>query len=81
MKQMSADIRLRAEANAFLVEAKNKFSLPKLLEAENTTVCRNKLILLKEEQLKEGNVDYDDLLGKWKYWLNNSFLQRLAKGK
>ena len=82
MKQMWADIRLRAEASAFLVEAKNKHGIPKLLEAENTTVCRNKLILLKEIQLKDGGtVDYDDLLGKWKYWLNNSFLQRFAKDK
>ncbi|MFA4855664.1 MAG: ATPase, T2SS/T4P/T4SS family [archaeon] len=82
MKQMWADIRLRAEASAFLVEAKNKHGIPKLLEAENTTVCRNKLIILKEIQLKDGGtVDYDDLLGKWKYWINNSFLQRFAKDK
>jgi type IV secretory pathway ATPase VirB11/archaellum biosynthesis ATPase len=81
MKQMWADIRLRAEANAFLVDAKNKHGFPQLLEAENTTVCRNKLILLKEQQLKEGAADYEDLLGKWKYWFNNSFLKRFAKGR
>lgn len=82
MKQMWAEIRMRAEANAFLVEAKNKHNIPKLLEAENTTVCRNKLILLKEQQLRDGGtVDYDDLLGKWKNWMNNSFLQRFAKEK
>jgi len=80
MKQMWQDIKIRAEANAFLVELKNKHNIPKLLEAENSTVCRNKLILLKEKQIREGGkIDYDDALGKWKHWLKNTFLQRFTK--
>ncbi len=79
MKQMWADIRMRAEATAFLVSLKNKHNLPKLLEAENTTVCKNKLILLKEQQLREsGKIDYEEMLGKWKYWVKNTFLQRFV---
>ena len=79
MKQMWKDIRIRAEANSFLVELKNKHKLPALLEAENSTVCRNKLILLKEQQIREGGkIDYDDVLGKWKYWVKNIFLKRFA---
>ena len=80
MKQIWADIRMRAESKAFLVEIKNQYKIPKLLEAENTTVCKNKLILLKEKQLKSnGKVDYDDVLGKWKYWVKNTFLKRFVK--
>ena len=80
MKQIWHDIRLRAESKAFLVDMKNKHKIPKLLEAENTTACKNKLILLKEKQLKaEGKVDYDDVLGKWKYWVKNTFLKRFVK--
>lgn len=80
MKQMWQDIRIRAEAKAYLVELKNKHNLPKLLEADNTTVCRNKLILLKEQQIREsGKIDYDDVLGRWKNWAGTVFLKRLQK--
>lgn len=80
MKQIWADIRMRAESKAFLVELKNQYKIPKFLEAENTTVCKNKLILLKEKQLKnDGKIDYDDVLGKWKYWVKNTFLKRFVK--
>ncbi len=80
MKQIWADIRMRAESKAFLVKIKNQYKIPKLLEAENTTVCKNKLILLKEKQLKgNGKVDYDDVLGKWKYWVKNTFLKRFVE--
>ncbi len=80
MKEMWKDIRMRAEAKAFLVDLKNKHKIPKLLEAENTTVCRNKMILLKEEQIRaNGKIDYDDVLGKWKNWTKNVFLKRFAK--
>jgi len=81
MKQMWQDIRLRAEAKVFLVNLKNKHNLPKLLEAENTSVCRNKITLLKERQIRgKGSIDYDDVLGKWKHWVKNTFLQRVQKG-
>jgi len=80
MKQMWQDIRMRAEAKSFLVEMKNKYKIPKLLESENTTVCRNKIILLKEKQIESGGkIDYDDVIGKWKYWVKNVFLKRFAK--
>jgi len=79
MKEMWKDIRMRAESKAFLVGLKNKHKLPKLLEAENTTVCKNKIILLKERQIKEfGKIDYDEVLGKWKFWVKNTFLQRFT---
>ena len=32
---------------------KNKYNIPDLLEAENTIFANNKLLLLKEKQLKE----------------------------
>ncbi len=80
MKEMWQDIRMRAEAKSFLVELKNKHNLPMLLEAENTSFCRNKLILLKEEQIEQGgSIDYGEVLGKWKYWVNNTFMKRFRK--
>ncbi len=74
-------IRMNAESKAFMVELKNEFKLPELLEAENTVVANNKLILLKEEQLEEfGSVDYDEALGKWKNWVRNNLVKRI-KGR
>ncbi|MBN2067753.1 MAG: hypothetical protein JW744_04760, partial [Candidatus Diapherotrites archaeon] len=82
MKEMWKDIRMRAESKAFLVEMKRKYKIPELLEAVNTSAAKSKLLLLKEQQIREtGKVDYDDILGKWKYWVKNSFLPRVNRKK
>jgi len=76
------NIKMNANAKAFLVEAKNKLDLKELLEAENSVAANNKLLLLKEDQLEEhGSVDYNEVLGKWKYWMQNDFLKRLLARK
>jgi len=73
-----SEIRMRANAKLFLVEQKNQNSIPQLLEAEHTSLCNNKLLLLKEEMIEEnGKVDYDQLLGKWKNWVTTTLLPRL----
>ena len=78
MEQMWADIKMRAKAKAFLVSLKEKHKLPVILEAENTSLANSKLLILKEEQIDEfGSVDYEELLGKWKYWATNNLLRKL----
>ena len=76
-------IRMNAESKAYMVEMKNEFKMPELLEAENTVVANNKLVLLKEEQLEEfGSVDYDEALGKWKNWVKTNLIKRIkGRGK
>ncbi len=83
MKEMWADISMRADSCAFLVELSDQHKMPQLLEAENTVVARNRLVLMKEAQIKEsGKIDYEAVLGKWKYWVKNTFLPTVArKGK
>jgi len=82
MKEMWEDIKLRGYSKAFLVELKRKHNVPKLLEAENTVFCNNKLMLFKEQEIEEnGKIDYNQVLGKWKFWVQNTFLPRLAKIK
>ncbi|MEW6295796.1 MAG: type II/IV secretion system ATPase subunit [Candidatus Diapherotrites archaeon] len=82
MNSIWDNIKMNANAKAFLVEAKNKLGLKELLEAENSVAANNKLLLLKEEQLEEhGSVDYNEVLGKWKYWMQNDFLKRLLARK
>jgi len=82
MKQIWEDIRMRGNAKAFLVELKRENKLPLLLEAENSSRANNKLVLFKEEQLGEkGKINYEQVLGKWKYWVNNSLLPSVAGKK
>ncbi len=71
-------IRMGAESKSYLVSLKNEFKLPELLEAENTVIANNKLVLLKEEQLEEfGSVDYEEALGKWKNWVRTYLVKRV----
>ncbi|MBI4052694.1 MAG: type II/IV secretion system ATPase subunit [Candidatus Diapherotrites archaeon] len=82
MKQMWAEIRLRAESKSFLVELRRKQNVPQLLESEHSILAANKLALLKEQQLEEhGSVETDEVLGKWKYWAKNVLLPNVSKKK
>jgi len=82
MKQMWEQIKMDASSKAFLVEMKNKYSLPELLEAENAIIAKNKLLLIKEKQLEEeGSADCEAALGQWKNWLQQQFIKRLLARK
>lgn len=74
-------IRVNAESKSFLVELKNEFKVPELLEANHTSVMNNRLVLMKEEQLEEfGSIDYSEVLGKWKNWARN-YVAKRVKGR
>ncbi len=78
MTAMWDSIKSNANSKSFMVELKNKLEFPELLEAENTVPASNKLMLLKQDQLEEnGSVDFDEVLGKWKFWYKNEFVKRL----
>ncbi len=82
IKEIWQDIRMRGSSKDYLVEQSRKFELPELLEAENTVLGNNKLLLLKEAQIEEnGSIDYDDALGRWKNWVNESLLKKLLSKK
>lgn len=75
-------IRMNASSKEFLVQMKREHKVPELLEAENTVICSNKLVLLKQNQLDEfGSIDYDQVLTEWKHWLQNQFIKRLLAKK
>lgn len=79
MQQMWQNIKTNASAKEFIVKLKNDLKLPVLLEAENTVIANNKLVLLKQEQIEQfGKVDYNEVLGEWKNWLRNVFAKRIA---
>jgi hypothetical protein len=76
------DVRLRGNAKLFLVEQKNKLKLPSLLEAECTSLCSNKLLLMKEIMIEEeGKANYEQLLGQWKNWVNTVAIPRFSSRK
>jgi len=82
VEEIWAEIRLRGNAKLFLVEQKNALSLSSLLEAEHTSYCTGKLLLMKELMIEEsGKVNYDQLLGMWKNWINTIIVPRLKKEK
>ena len=80
MQKIWNNIRMNADSKAFLVELRRQHDFPYLLEAENTIIASGKLALLKEESIQEhGEIDYDEVLGKWKHWCKNEFLKRLMQ--
>ncbi len=82
MDQMWQSIRANGSAKAFLVEMKEKFSLPEILEGEHSVAASNQFMLFKEAELEEqGSVDYEAVLGKWKFWVKNRLVKRLLAMK
>lgn len=66
------EINTRGASKQYLVEAKRKLDIPKLLEAENTVRAHSKLTLLAERQREEfGSVDHNKLLTDWRKWVDD----------
>jgi type IV secretory pathway ATPase VirB11/archaellum biosynthesis ATPase/intein/homing endonuclease len=82
INEIWSEIRLRGNAKLFLVEKKNEFNIPKLIESENTCKATNKLLLLKEKMLEEeGKINYEQLLGQFKNWVVKDFVPSVQKNK
>ncbi len=82
LNQVWEDIRTIANAKLFMVELKNQYKIPELLEAEYTTQARSKLALMKDIQIEEnGSPDYPALLNNWKEWVKKNTLQNVLKKK
>jgi len=82
MQEMWASIRMNASSKEFMVKVKRDLNLPELLEAENSVIANNKLMLLKQDQIEQfGSVDYDAVLGEWKNWFKEVFAKRISGRK
>ncbi len=80
--EMWKEITMRGNSKSFMVEMKNKHKIPNLLEAENTSVANDKLLLLKQRQIDEhGKVDYDEVLKEWKQWFEKSLVKKVLSEK
>ncbi len=76
------DIKMRGYAKKILVDFKREHDIPDLLEGENYIIAHNKLMLLREESLKEhGKPNYTEVLDKWQLWVKETMVKRLVKRK
>jgi len=72
------EIDARGKAKQILVEMKNKYGVPELLEAQNTVRAHIKYLLLEEKQREEsGSIDYGQLLSDYEEWVVQNLLKPL----
>ncbi|MFA5246451.1 MAG: type II/IV secretion system ATPase subunit [Candidatus Micrarchaeia archaeon] len=72
------EINARGNAKQILVDLKNKYNIPDLLEAQNTVKAHVKYMLLEERQRDEyGSIDYDRLLADYLDWVKQVLVQPL----
>ena len=78
-KQIWANIELKANSKEYLVQLKNKYKAPMLLESEHTVLANNKLLLIKENALQKygASANLDSVLSEWKEWVNSVLLKRV----
>jgi len=80
VEEMWSEIKLRGDSNAFLVELKKKHSLPELLESKNSSFAHDKLLLLREREVKKGKkIRYKQLLDEWKEWVEGYLVKKILK--
>ena len=73
------DIQHRAYSKQFLVDMKNQYKIPNLLEAKYTVRANDKYLLMQENSRQEiGAVDYPKVLEEWKQWVKDGFVKELV---
>jgi flagellar protein FlaI len=72
-------IDARSESKQFLVDAKNEYNIPDLLEANYSVRANSKYLLIQERMREEtGGVDHKKALNEWKEWVNETFVKELV---
>ena len=76
-----SEIQGRGDAKALLVDLKNQYNIPDLLESTNTIRAHVKYLLLEEKQREEhGGVDYEQLLSEYESWVSEALVKPLVSG-
>jgi hypothetical protein len=76
------EINIRAKTKAYLVEKKNEFNIPAILESKYTVPIHNKLQLLAEDMRNlHGSVDYPELYKQWESWVNERYIKPMIERK
>ena len=78
MEEIWNDIVYRGKVKATLVDFKNKYNLPELLESENTVEANDMYLLMQERSRQEvGAVEYAKVFDKWKKWVGETMVKGL----
>ncbi|MBI5060995.1 MAG: hypothetical protein HZB67_01650 [Candidatus Aenigmarchaeota archaeon] len=81
-EEMWNEMISRGETKNYLVELKNKYSVPRLLEADYSVRAHNKYALMEEKQREEhGSVNHKELLKEWRKWVEESLVRELVAEK
>lgn len=82
LNQIWDDIRMLANAKQFMVDLKNQYKIPELLEAEYTATARSKLALLKDISISTyGSPNYPEITQEWQEWVKKNTLQNALRKK
>ncbi|MFH0986541.1 MAG: type II/IV secretion system ATPase subunit [Candidatus Micrarchaeota archaeon] len=80
VKQLWEDIYARAATKQFLVDMKNKYNIPFLLESKFTVTSNDKWLLILEDQRNElGGVDYEKAKTAWQEWVLEAQVKPLVQ--
>ncbi len=80
VKDLIDDINARAFTKQFLVNMKNKYNIPELLEAKYTVPANDKWMLVLESQREElGRVDYESAKKEWQKWVLDTQVRELVE--
>lgn len=73
------EIETRGKAKGLLVDLRRRYSVPELLEAQNTVRAHVKYLMLEEKQREEsGRVDFAKLLSDYEAWVVENLLKPLV---
>ncbi|MBI2444987.1 Flp pilus assembly complex ATPase component TadA [Candidatus Micrarchaeota archaeon] len=76
------EILARGQTKQYLVDQKNQYGIPRLLEAEYAVRAHMHYLILTEKQREEtGNLDYPKLMADWKAWVDSELVADLVRQK
>lgn len=76
------EIHLRAKTKSYLLDVKNKYELPILLESKYTVPIHNQMQLIADKaKTEEKKIDYEGIYKKWKTWVDERYVKSLVARK
>jgi hypothetical protein len=75
------EINIRAKTKKYLVDMKQKFEIPALLESEYTVPINNQAMLISDRMKQEDDFSYDAVYNEWKKWADERYIKPLVARK
>ena len=74
-----SEINTRGASKQYLVDLKNKYNIPEILEAVNSVRAQTQFMLLKEKYSSGKKIDFNGLLKEWKKWADEVLLKEILQ--